>query len=291
LIDGHLPVFATAITSFRFVLAHRRDLLRLAWLAVPAFLIVTLGLDSFESNRLAGDGISADVVRSLLDLSARAVIASIVLVAWHRVVMLKRNGTHGAPAPAFGPREIRYLFVWLALSLAFLGAFAAVVAIMTTLQFLAMVVLYLLLLIVGAADALAVGQRDQFVVLLWIAVFFALPAASYVAGRLTLVLPALAVDRRRPLRQAWRMSAGNGWRLVAASLLVLAPMESIAAMCSAVAIGARHTVAYAPLAVAASVSLFLLIVMTGTVLSLFSLQLDVAARRDEAYEGRIAAAE
>jgi hypothetical protein len=291
LIDGHLPVFATAITSFRFVLAHRRDLMRLAWLAVPAFLIVTLGLDSFESNRLAGDGVSADVARSLLDLSARAVIASIVLVAWHRVVMLKQNGTHGGPALAFGPREIRYLFVWLALSLAFLGAFAAVVAIMTMLQFLAMLVLYLLLLIVGAADALAVGQRDQFVVLLWISVFFALPAASYVAGRLTLVLPALAVDRRRPLRQAWRMSAGNGWRLVASSLLVLAPMESIATMCGAAAIGARHTMAYIPLAVAASVSLFLLIVMTGTILSLFSLQFDVATRRDEAYEGRIAVAE
>jgi len=291
LVDGHLPVFATAITSFRFVLAHRRDLMRLAWLAVPAFLIVTLGLDSFASHQRAGDGVSADVVRSLLDLSARAVIASIVLVAWHRVVMLKQNGAQGGPGLAFGRREIRYLFVWLALSLAFLGAFAAVVAIMTTLQFLAMLVLYLLLLIVGAADALAVGQRDQFVVLLWISVFFALPAASYVAGRLTLVLPALAVDRRRPLRQAWRMSAGNGWRLVASSLLVLAPMESIATMCSAAAIGARHTLAYIPLAAAAAVSLFLLIVMTGTILSLFSLQLDVATRRDEAYEGRIAAAE
>ncbi len=291
MVDGYLPVFATAIASFRFVLTHRRELLRLAWLAVPAFLVITLGLDSFQSNRLAGDGVSADVVRSLLDLSARAVIASIVLVAWHRVVMLKQVGTQGAPGPAFGPREIRYLFVWLALSLAFLGAFAAVVAIMTTIQFVAMVVLYLLLLIVGAADALTVGQRDQFVVLLWISVFFALPAASYVAGRLTLVLPALAVDRRRPLRQAWRMSAGNGWRLVLSSLLVLLPMESIATMFSAATVGARHTAAYVPLATAASVSLFLLIVMTGTILSLFSLRLDVASQRDDAYERQIAVAE
>lgn len=289
--DGHLPVFATAVASFRFVLTHWRCAMRLGWLAVPAFLVITLGLDSFDARRLAGDGVAADAVRSLLDLTARAVVASIVLVAWHRVVMLKRTGADGAPAPAFGLREIRYLFVWLALSLAFLGVFAAVVVLMTTAQFLVMLALYVLLLLVGAAKALGIGHQDQFVVLLWISVFFALPAASYVTTRLTLVLPALAIDRRRPLRQAWRLSAGNGWRLVLASLLVLVPMESIAAMCSAAAAGARHTLAYVPLAFAASVSLFLLIVLTGTILSLFSLQLDAAAQRDDVYDGHIAAAE
>jgi hypothetical protein len=291
LIDRHLPVFATAIASFRFVLTHRREAMRLAWLAVPAFLVVTLGLDSFETNRVAADGVAAEVGRSLLDVTARAVIASIVLVAWHRVVMLKQAGPDSASAPAFGLREIRYLFVWLALSLAFLGVFAAVVVIMTTAQFLVMLVLYVLLLLVGAAKALGIGQHDQFVVLLWISVFFALPAASYVTTRLTLILPALALDRRRPLRQAWRLSAGNGWRLVVSSLLVLVPMESIATMCSAAAADARHTLAYVPLAVASSISLFLLLILTGTILSLFSLQLDAAARRDDVYDAHIAAAE
>lgn len=291
MVDGHLPVFATAIESFRFVVRHRREMMRLALLAIPAFLVLTLGLDSFRFARLAGDGVAAEAVRSLLDLSARAVIASIVLVAWHRVVMLKRTGGRRGPMPAFGLREIRYLFFWLALSLAFLGVFAAVVVAMTTIQFLVMLVLYVLLLLVGAAKALGIGQQDQFVVLLWISVFFALPAASYITTRLTLVLPALAVDRRRPLRQAWRLSAGNGWRLVAASLLVLLPMESIATMCSAATVGARHTPAYVPLATVASASLFLLIVLTGTILSLFSLQLDDAVRRDDVYDAHVAAAE
>jgi hypothetical protein len=231
------------------------------------------------------------VVRSLFDATAHAVVASIVLVAWHRVVMLKRHGMQGGAMPAFGLREIRYLLVWIGLSAAFLGVFAAVVVLMTTVQFLVMLVLYVLLLLVGAAGALGIGQQDQFVVLLWISVFFALPAASYVTGRLTLVLPALAVDRRRPFRQAWRMSAGNGWRLVAASLLVLVPMESVATLFNMVTAAARHTLAYVPLATASAISLFLLIVLTGTILSLFSLQLDEAVRRDEAYDASVAVAE
>jgi hypothetical protein len=57
------------------------------------------------------------------------------------------------------------------------------------------------------------------------------------------------------------------------------------------AANARSTAAYYPLAVAASVSLFLLIVLTGTILSLFSIRLDGAVRDAEAYEGGIAVAE
>jgi hypothetical protein len=291
LIDRHLPVFPTAIASFRFVLTHWRALLRVGLLAVPAFLLVTLGLDSFDTNRVAGSGVTADALRTLLDFLARAIIASIVLVAWHRVVMLKRAGRRLALSIGFGPREIRYLLVWMMLSVAFAGVFAAVVAVMATVQFVAMLALYLLLLLAGVADTLVVGQRDQFVILLWISVFFAVPAAAYVTGRLTLVLPALAVDRRRPLREAWRLSAGNGWRLVAASLIVLVPMESIAALCSAAAAEARHSFAYVPLATAAAVSFYLLIVLTGTILSYFSLQLDTGSRRADAFEAEAVPAE
>jgi hypothetical protein len=205
--------------------------------------------------------------------------------------MLKRAGRRLALSIGFGPREIRYLLVWMMLSVAFAGVFAAVVAVMATVQFVAMLALYLLLLLAGVADTLVVGQRDQFVILLWISVFFAVPAAAYVTGRLTLVLPALAVDRRRPLREAWRLSAGNGWRLVAASLIVLVPMESIAALCGAAAAEARHSFAYVPLATAAAISFYLLIVLTGTILSYFSLQLDTGSRRADAFEAEAVPAE
>ncbi|MEM9684882.1 MAG: hypothetical protein AAF942_16545 [Pseudomonadota bacterium] len=168
---------------------------------------------------------------------------------------------------------------------------AAVLVALVMVQFLAMLLLYLFLLLLGFGDALVVGQRDQFVVVLWISLFFAVPLASYVTGRLLLVLPALALDRRRPLRDAWRLSAGNGWRLVIATMMVLVPVQSVAALFANAAAAARDTMAYYPLAVAAAIFLFLLIVLTGTVLSLFSLQLDTAARDEESFRPEIAAAE
>jgi hypothetical protein len=286
-----VPIFATAAASFRFVLTHRRELVRVGLLAVPAFMIVELAMDVFDSRRLSGFGLNLQAVKALTELLLRAIIAAVLLVAWHRVVLLKASERAAAPPLALGLRELHYLFIWLLLSAAFLTIFAITAALTVAVQFLAMLGAYLVLLLLGLNQTLVVGQRDQLMIVLWISVFFAVPVASYVTGRLSLVLPALAVDRRRPLRQAWRMSSGNGWRLVAASLVVLIPMEALAALCSIAAANARAPAAYYPLALAASVSLFLLIVMTGTILSLFSIRLDGAAGDAEAYETGIAVAE
>jgi hypothetical protein len=286
-----VPIFATAAASFRFVLTHRRDVMRVGLLAVPAFLIVELALDVFDTRRLSAFGLNLQAVKALTELLLRAIIAAVLLVAWHRVVILKASERADTPPLALGLRELHYLFIWLLLSAGFLAVFAATAALTVAVQFVAMLGAYLVLLLLGLNQTLVVGQRDQLMIVLWISVFFAVPVASYVTGRLSLVLPALAVDRRRPLRQAWRMSSGNGWRLVAASLIVLVPMEALAALCSMAAANARSTAAYYPLAVAASVSLFLLIVLTGTILSLFSIRLDGAVRDAEAYEGGIAVAE
>ena len=286
-----MPIFATAAASFRFVLTHRRELVRVGLLAVPAFMIVELAMDVFDSRRLSGFGLNLQAVKALTELLLRAIIAAVLLVAWHRVVLLKASERAAAPPLALGLRELHYLFIWLLLSAAFLTIFAITAALTVAVQFLAMLGAYLVLLLLGLNQTLVVGQRDQLMIVLWISVFFAVPVASYVTGRLSLVLPALAVDRRRPLRQAWRMSSGNGWRFVAASLVVLIPMEALAALCSIAAANARAPAAYYPLALAASVSLFLLIVMTGTILSLFSIRLDGAAGDAEAYETGIAVAE
>jgi hypothetical protein len=254
-------------------------------------MIVELAMDVFDSRRLSGFGLNLQAVKALTELLLRAIIAAVLLVAWHRVVLLKASERAAAPPLALGLRELHYLFIWLLLSAAFLTIFAITAALTVAVQFLAMLGAYLVLLLLGLNQTLVVGQRDQLMIVLWISVFFAVPVASYVTGRLSLVLPALAVDRRRPLRQAWRMSSGNGWRLVAASLVVLIPMEALAALCSIAAANARAPAAYYPLALAASVSLFLLIVMTGTILSLFSIRLDGAAGDAEAYETGIAVAE
>jgi hypothetical protein len=291
LTDSPVPVFATAMASFRFVLAHRRELVRVGLVAVPALLILDLALATVDSRRISDYGVSGAAVKTLAELVLRAVIASALLVAWHRVVMLGGRAGRFMPALGFGRRELRYLFVWVLLSGGFLAAFAATAAVAVAVQFTAMVGAYLVLLLFGLSKTIVIGHKDQLMIVLWISLFFAVPVASYVAGRLSLVLPALAVDRRRPFRQAWRMSAGNGWRLVAASLIVLIPMESLAALCAVAADGARASMAHYFFAFAAAASLFLLIVLTGTVLSLLSLRLDGQARAAGPYREGIAAAE
>ena len=285
-----MPAFATAMASFRFVFTHRRDLVRVGMFAVPALLVLDMALASIDSRRISDYGVSAAAVKALTELGLRTVIAAALLVAWHRVVMLGADARRSAPI-AFGMRELHYLFVWILLSACFLGAFAVTAAAAVAVQFAAMVGAYLILLLLGLSKTVVVGQKDQLMIVLWISLFFAAPVASYVAGRLSLVLPALAVDRRRPFRQAWRISAGNGWRLVAASLIVLIPMELLASLCAMAADGARQSLAHFPFAVASAVSLFLLIVLTGTILSIFSLRLDSQARTADAYPSGVAVAE
>jgi hypothetical protein len=272
--QADLPIFATAVESFRFVFAHRRELRRIALFALPAFYLIHIAFDSIDWPAFSSHGLNATAMRALADLVVRGGIATIVLVAWHRVVMLKVSARSTLPPITVGLREFRYFVVWILLSVGFLAVFAFTMAAMVAVQFVAMLGVYLLLLLVGLSKTLVVGQRDQLMLVMWISVFFALPVASYITGRLSLVLPAMAVDRKRPLRQAWRLSAGNGWRLVIASLLVMLPMESIAALCNKAALATRTTLAYYPLSFAAAVSVFLLVVLTGTILSLFSLQLD-----------------
>jgi hypothetical protein len=288
--ESRLPIFATAVESFRFVLTHRRELMRLALFGVPAFYLLDIGFESINWLAVSSRGVNATAGKALVDLGLRGIIATIVLVAWHRVVMLKMSARNSLPPVAFGVRECRYFIFWMLLSGGFLAIFAITAAVAVAVQFVAMLGAYVVLLLLGLGKTLVVGQSDQLIIVLWIAVFFGVPVASYVTGRLSLVLPALAVDRRRPLRHAWHLSDGNGWRLVIASLLVILPMESLAALCSRAALAVRATLAYYALSFAAVASVFLLVVLTGTILSLFSLQLDTGqGSRDSVRSGIVPA--
>jgi hypothetical protein len=49
-----------------------------------------------------------------------------------------------------------------------------------------------------------------------------------VVARLSFVFPAAAVDENFGLRDSWRTTAGNAWRLIGAYLLAVLPMLAIA---------------------------------------------------------------
>ncbi len=51
---------------------------------------------------------------------------------------------------------------------------------------------------------------------------------QYMASRISLVLPAAAIDRPMAFRQAWSLTKGNGWRLTAALLAIPAITQFLA---------------------------------------------------------------
>lgn len=276
---GRIMVWATVAESYRFILSHPRDLLRVGWLPLIALFGLNLLFGAFDPAPAAFDlaSLAPSLGNMALNLLAQTIIAAVILVAWHRVVLLGADQQPGSLAVRFGVRELRYLLAWLMLSVLFLLLLIAAFALVVAAGFAALVVLKTGLLLFGAGQVLALGASDQFVALQYASFLPAMLLATYCASRLSLILPAMATDRRRSLSRAWRLSAGNGWRLALASVFVMLPAELLVV---GVAFAAREllgTALFYPLALASSFGVLLLIVATGTVLSLFSVELDQRA--------------
>ncbi len=271
-----IHVWTMVADSYRFVLSHPRDLIRVGWLPLTALFVLNLWLDGMGPAAQGLDTATpalaiAQVALNILLLSP---IAASILVAWHRVVLLHVDTSGHGIGVRLGWRETRYLFSWLALSAAFLGIFTLAWGLVIGLGFLLLVALKAALLLTQAGESSSLGSTDQFIMLLYAAVLPAFLLASYFATRMSLVLPALATDRQRSLGRAWSLSAGNGWRLVFAALVVMLPVELLSIGIGFAMREVIGTALYYPLVLAACCGMLLLIVATGTVLSLFSIELD-----------------
>lgn len=279
-----VPIWDLVDESYRFVLSHPRELMRVGWAPLIILFATNVMLGAYappaETISLVTEGI-----RVTGNIVIQTVVAAMVLVGWHRFVLLGEKASPSGPVVAVGRRELRYLLAWVVLSVLFLVLFVAAWAFVLALVFFAMAVMKLALLLTGSGNAIVLGETGQFVALELAAIPAAMLIAAYVAIRLSLILPAMAVDRDRAMRQAWSLSSGCGWRLVLASFFTLVPAEIISI---GIALGARvayDTPWFYPLALAAAAGLVLLIVATGTVLSLFSRNLDMGANLADAALG------
>ncbi len=273
---GRIMVWATVVESYRFILSHPRDLLRVGWLPLIALFALNLLFGTFDPAPVGLD--VTDLLPSLGKITAnilvQSIIAAAILVAWHRVVLLGAGSQPGSLAVGFGLRELRYLVAWLMLSILFLVLFTVAFALVVGVGFTLLVALKAVLLLSGTDGLLALGQRGHFVSLEYASLPPAVLLATYFASRLSLILPAMATDKPRTLAGAWRLSAGNGWRLAFASVCVMLPVELVIVGVSFAARELLGTALHYPLALASSFGVLLLIVATGTVLSLFSVELD-----------------
>ncbi len=271
-----IRIWQMVAESYGFLLAHPGALFRVGWLPLLLLYGINLALGGFEPWPQSQDLSALLPLLGLLaaNVLAQSLVAAAVLVAWHRVVLLGETAVPGLFALHAGFREIKYLGTWLLLSLLFMLVLVLTCLLIVALGFGAMLGAKALLGTAGSLSGGALGQPAQFIALQVLSLIGALLIATYATTRLSLILPALATDRQRSFGAAWQLSAGSGWRLVAASLLVMLPMQAGYLVAARLAAGLADSLLYWPAALLASGFTLSLIIATGTVLSLFSKALE-----------------
>lgn len=164
------------------------------------WLLVLAGLANGFLNWIAFASSENITSKSFLAGAAQVLVYTVLAVRVHRLVLCAENAGQG-------------LVRWTGRETRFLGWLVIV-------YFYLVLIFALLALLVGAVGAIAHLPEAGW---WWGTLMFiaSLPAA-YLFVRLSILLPATAVDQRRTIAWAWALTEGNGWRLVI--VLWLVPM-------------------------------------------------------------------
>ncbi len=208
-----LPIWETLGQSFSFVRHHMPLFLRA--LAVPVFLLIVISL--LFLGELTGSMPPVLWIRDLVTV----VIFSWMMNVCCRIVITETAGDNG-----WTTRE-NWTFVWL-LCLSF---------VITVMSAFPALILYIVLVNVDPIVATI------------LAVIAFLLLHLYLFARFVLVFPATAMGDPMSFREAWEISAGNGWRLVilfalipllymlvAMGLIALLPIQLFAVVLSIIGI-------------------------------------------------------
>lgn len=200
-----LPVWRTVLDSWRMVLARAPGLLRVAWL--PAILAAEL-----EASVYLIVPEPAGLLARVLVIFVTAIPLTVLLVPWYRTVLLDENPVGGAPLWRMQTPHIRFLWRWVLLA----G--------------LPPIILRIFDLAVASESPALKGAG----LLLMVSASVGL---SYIFCRMALVLPAAAIDQLGRLDRAWRLSKGNGWRLLGICWLAVLPLLLLVASLGAWELG------------------------------------------------------
>lgn len=276
-----LPVVGTALASYRFLLDHPRDAIRVGWLPLILLYALNLIFGTFEpmpdmsDSEAAMSRIAPLLGSTVINVLVQSAVAAMTLVVWHRLVMQGQDLDGKAVPMRITLSEVKYLGRWMLISLLFIGIlFAADIAIVMTALLVMLAIQLVLILGTGGAGLTLDGQANQFTLIGQIGMVPATIAAIYLTTRLSLVLPATATGKEARFERAWYITRGNGARMVLASLMAMAPLQFVIWVFTKVTGYMSDTIFYYPLALLTSAAFLSFILVTGTVLSLFSLELD-----------------
>ena len=283
-----LPVIDTALASYRFIIDHPYDAVRVGWLPLILLYALNLIFGTFDplpdlsDPEAAMSHIAPLLGSTVVNVLIQSAVAAMTLVVWHRLVM-QGYDVGGQTVPMrITLDEVKYLARWMLISLLFIGIlFAADIAIVMATLLIMLAVQLVSIVIMGGAGLALGEQAEQLTLVGQIGMAPATIAAIYLTTRLSLVLPATATGKEARFERAWYISRGNGARMVLASLIVMAPLQFIMWGLMKVTGYMSDTILYYPLALVASAAFLLFILVTGTVLSLFSLGLDQETAKEK----------
>lgn len=198
--DYKLPVLATTRRVWAIVFRNLDVLARVAW--VPALAMVLASL--IQAALVRGPGPGGEGAGISFALLLVQIVIWIALVpaaaAWHRFIVLG-DGADARVRYVWERTETRYLatllVVWVVSNVPFIAAVLVLAPLAAALG--------------GGAPLLATA-----LVLLGLGYLMVL-------ARLALALPAAALGEDASLGRAWRLSAGNAWRLLGVTLATLVP--------------------------------------------------------------------
>ncbi len=204
-----LPVIGTVTDAYAFVWENRQDFLLLAFLPIViGALVETLLVGVFapsvdtptDPETPPSGGPGAAVLASAM---VGVVLYVMFAVAWHRLFLAQEQTTVGA-ALRWGARQMRFLVRLVVLAFVMVAAAFALGG----------------PIVAGAAATTGSGPGP----LRFLALVAVVIGIFLVYARLLLIFPAAALDEAMSMRDSWRLTRGNSWRMVGISFLPLFPV-------------------------------------------------------------------
>lgn len=192
-----LSVASTLGETFRRIFSNWKPLLRAVLLPALTDALATVG----RSAPFASQGIVAIWVQAIVPTAISGIAGVLIAVSSHRVVLLGAGALENSWGMHWSRREFAFLIR------------AAVLGLIAGLGW----TLIPILIGIGQLEA----ERVRWVGKGWWIL------SAYPISRLSLVLPAVAIDRSFTFADSWRLSRGNGWRLTC--VLFVGPLLLIVA--------------------------------------------------------------
>ncbi len=189
-----IPVLATVVLAYRFIWAERRDFINLALVPIVFLAVVDTAAGIGLSRSGEADG-GLEVLPFIFIILVNLVAGIMFAVAWHRKFLVPKESVTFYHAYRLRLRHAWFLFMSVAIALIVVFAFVVTPLIGTLLGPVG-IVLFVPSLFVG----------------------------GLVGSRLSLLLPATAVDDLMNFNQGWELAHGTSWRILGVFFLSAIPI-------------------------------------------------------------------